>query len=253
MTRERRKPLAPNTISTYKANLERAFGPPPYVGSADLDDWTPASLKILHAATLRFAPDRLDDLPEETYEILRVVVPPTEDELVRIEMAAARLQPWDRAMALMPLGLGLRASETLNLKRAALERAVRGEELLCLRKGGREQLLPAEGVHALLVDLLALPGWKVSWQILSDASERAAYRALYRLVKGLGTEAGISGMRPHKLRHGFATRMERAGASLPQIQVMMDHADPKMTMRYVHPENRDIKKHLQTMKRGNPK
>ena len=44
--------------------------------------------------------------------------------------------------------------------------------------------------------------------------------------------------------------MERAGASLPHIQVMMDHASPTMTMRYVHPENKDIAKFLQTMKRG---
>ncbi len=245
---QRRKPLSPSTIALYKANLARAFGPPPYGEKAAIDGWTQASLKILHAAALRFAPERLEDLPEPTFEISRAIKPPTESELVRFEQAVESLSPAQRALVLMPLGLGLRASEAINLDRKYVARAVEDEEdLLVLRKGGREQLLPTDGVRPLLEDLLTAE-WDASWQILST-SERGAYQRLYRLTRDLGKKAGVKGMRPHKLRHGFATRMERAGASLPQIQQMMDHSDPKMTMRYVHPENKDIVKHLQKMKR----
>lgn len=250
MTRQRRKPLAPRSAAAYKALLERAFGPPPYTRDVeDLGQWTLATLKLLHAATLKYAPDRIDDVPQGEYEVARVIVPPTEDELTAIELAAEALPPAQRAMALLPLGLGLRASEVLNLSRKNVQRAAGGEELLALRKGGREQLLPADGVRNLLADLLTQK-WDVSWQILTDVGERAAYRALYRLIKRVGLQAKVKGMRPHKLRHGFATRLMRAGASLPQIQVLMDHADPAMTMRYVHPENKDVVKFLQKMKRG---
>lgn len=249
--RTRRKPLAPLTVKAYEANLVRAFGPKPYRGKADLSEWTHSSLKILRAAALRFAPERSDDIPDEEYEVARVIKPPTEIELAAVERAAEDLPAARRGLALLPLGLGLRAFETLSLQRENVKLAVAGEELLAIRKGGREQLLPAEGVRPLLKDLLTAE-WDVSWQILSSTSAEAAYQRLYRLIRDLGRSAGVKGMRPHKLRHGFATRMERAGASLPQIQRMMDHSSPEMTMRYVHPENKDIAKFLQTMK-GKPK
>lgn len=244
----RRKPLAPSTLATYRSNLERAFGPEPYTGKAKLQEWSPTSLRILRAAALRLAPHRVDDIPEGEYEVARLPKGPTEAELKAIETAAEALPPALRAMALLPLGLGLRAAEAINLQRTNVENAVEGESLLVLRKGGREQLLPADGVRPLLDDLLDDTKWQTSWQILSSTSERAAYRTLYRLVKTLGTSAGVKNMRPHKLRHGFASRMERAGASLPQIQKMMDHQSPLMTSRYVHPENQHIVKFLQKMK-----
>lgn len=252
MPRVRRKPLAPGTVALYKTNLERAFGPAPYKAGTNLSKWTPAGLKILHAAALRFAPDRVDDIPDQEYETVKVIKPPTERELVAVETAAEALPRAHRALALLPLGLGLRAAEVLGLKRDDVERAVQGEELLATRKGGIEQLLPSDGIRPLLEDLLSEP-WDISWQVLSMTSARAAYRTLHRLIRGVGLHAGVKGMRPHKLRHGFATRMERAGASLPQIQQMMNHASPEMTMRYVHPENKDIIKHLQTMKGSKPK
>ncbi len=242
----KRKPIGPGTEKTYRKVLLRAFGPPPYRKKAsDLGTWAQSSLKILNAAALKYAPERLNDLPDIEFAVERVIQPPTEAELAAFELQAATLEPALRSMLLMPLKLGLRSAELLNLQRVDVQRATEGAELLVLGKGGRERLLPSSRVQTTLKNLLAQPEWTVSWEILSPTSERAAYQTLYRMIQDLGARAKVKGLRPHKLRHGFATRMERSGADLSQIQKMMGHKNPEMTSRYVHPENRGIVQHLQ--------
>lgn len=191
----------------------------------------------LRAALGKYAPDRLADLPDEPWAPKRAIEPPTETELEEYEARADRFTPEMRAVLLLPLKFGLRSAELLGLTRRAVERALDGGDLLVMRKGGRERLLECSNVRPLLEDLVSTR-WDVAWQILSPTSERAAYRKLHRLVKSLGNAAG--GLRPHKLRHGFATRMVHEGASLPQVQLALDHSRPETTSRYVHPEKRDL-------------
>ncbi len=45
--------------------------------------------------------------------------------------------------------------------------------------------------------------------------------------------AGVS-IRAHDLRHGFASMLVSAGRSLYEVQQILGHSDPKVTMRYAH-------------------
>ncbi len=54
-------------------------------------------------------------------------------------------------------------------------------------------------------------------------------RAWYRIQK----LAGIK-IRVHDLRHGFASMLVSAGRSLYEVQMLLGHSDPKITMRYSH-------------------
>ncbi len=54
-------------------------------------------------------------------------------------------------------------------------------------------------------------------------------RAWYRLQK----LAGIK-IRVHDLRHGFASMLVSGGRSLYEVQQILGHSDPKVTMRYAH-------------------
>lgn len=54
-------------------------------------------------------------------------------------------------------------------------------------------------------------------------------RAWYRLQK----LAGIK-IRAHDLRHGFASMLVSGGRSLYEVQQILGHSDPKVTMRYAH-------------------
>ncbi len=53
----------------------------------------------------------------------------------------------------------------------------------------------------------------------------------YRIRK----EAGLNdNVRIHDLRHTFASMLVSAGRSLYQVQMILGHSDPKITMRYAH-------------------
>ncbi|MEM3947474.1 MAG: tyrosine-type recombinase/integrase, partial [Metallosphaera sp.] len=68
------------------------------------------------------------------------------------------------------------------------------------------------------------------------------YQALYKLVKRLGKKNGISWLRPHILRHTFATNAIKKGAPLPVVQRLLGHKDIKTTQIYTHLMTDDLKR-----------
>jgi site-specific recombinase XerD len=47
-------------------------------------------------------------------------------------------------------------------------------------------------------------------------------------------------IRIHDLRHGFASRLVCQGRSLYEVQQILGHSDPKVTMRYAHLSSRAL-------------
>lgn len=269
------RPLSPTTVELYDGVLTRAFGskeglefrsrpaiPPAVAG------WTESNKALLRAAVRRKCADSgmeekeleayLAGIPVE-WAASRVTVIPSEKEMEAFEGVARSYPPGRRVLALLPLALGLRAREAITLTRKAVERALDSGELLVMRKGGFEQLLPAVSALPLLSELVAVKGmkrnslfesallegkpWTESGKVISTGNHEAAYHALHRLVRGMGDKAKIDELHPHLLRHAFATRMARDGAPLPTIQWMLGHSDVKTTMRYVHPGMADAAKY----------
>jgi len=153
-----------------------------------------------------------------------------------------------RALAVLPLALGLRAAEVVSLRRRDVEAALDTGTLHFVRKGGKEGALPIEHVRGILRDLLDAPGpagkpWKIAGQILSQSSLHAQYHALWALVRRIGRQARLK-IRPHLLRHAFGTRMNRDGAPLLTIKEALGHASVATTQRYVHPEAADVERYM---------
>ncbi|EZQ06880.1 site-specific tyrosine recombinase/integron integrase [Candidatus Acidianus copahuensis] len=69
-----------------------------------------------------------------------------------------------------------------------------------------------------------------------------SYQALYRLIRRSGKRIGIEGLRPHMLRHTFATTAIRKGVPLPAVQRLMGHKDIKTTQIYTHLVTEDLER-----------
>jgi site-specific recombinase XerD len=83
-------------------------------------------------------------------------------------------------------------------------------------------------------------GERVWWHCLPTGVQKALRKA--------GQAAGVSGMvRPHDLRHAWATHAHDAGASVRDLQAILGHNSLETTMIYVHTEIERVRSPLQIL------
>jgi site-specific recombinase XerD len=74
------------------------------------------------------------------------------------------------------------------------------------------------------------------------ADKPITHKVLWEAVREAAQRAGITkAVRPHLLRHSFATHLVEGGADLPTVQALLGHADLKPTSIYLHLSERHIK------------
>jgi len=61
---------------------------------------------------------------------------------------------------------------------------------------------------------------------------RLTAQGITEVVLAAGADAGLPGLRPHRLRHTYGTRLRHGGADPAQIQALMGHASLDTTARY---------------------
>jgi site-specific recombinase XerD len=148
----------------------------------------------------------------------------------------------DKAIAGLMLLSGLRSAEVLALKVADVD-IPRGW-VLVTGKGDKERRVPVDAEVAGLIQtylLIERP----------DADGRATDR-LFVVAKGPNRgrpltleglravfryhreRSGVTGGRPHALRHSFGTALAEAGTDLAVIQALMGHDHADSSARYIH-------------------
>ena len=160
----------------------------------------------------------------------------TDQEVSRLYSAIK--DPLDKLILDLLLDTGLRSRELINLR---VEDIDFDNSIIVVReaKYGKERRVVV--TSKTLQELRA-------WIILRSLSSKdrvipLTYSGLYKRLKRLGRRAGIDPrkIRPHVLRHTFATRALRKGMNIISLQRLLGHSDIKTTQVYTHLTIEDIR------------
>ena len=146
----------------------------------------------------------------------------------------------DRAMIELMYSCGLRVSELCGLRVSDLQ--MDAGCVRCVGKGNKERLVPVgrralDAVRAYLRGSRPkLLGEGSSPFLFLNAKGRPVGRIAYwKTLRDHGRRAGIrKALKPHMLRHSFATHLLDRGADLRSVQMMLGHSDISTTQIYTH-------------------
>ncbi len=146
----------------------------------------------------------------------------------------------DRAMALAMVLGGLRSGEVRSLRLCDVDMGLR--QVRVLGKGSKERVVPidraffaecAAYLHSERPSGLATPECFVVLRgpTLGRPLSEAGLRRIFRTHRA---RSGATRVRPHRLRHTFATELATAGIDVLTLRELMGHASPETTAAYVH-------------------
>ena len=152
----------------------------------------------------------------------------------------------DRALLELFYASGLRVSELAGLTLQQLD--LDNGYLRVFGKGSKERVVPVGGkaVDALRVYLEAgRPSFVKpktgSPLFLSERGGALSRKTLWFIVQKYAEKAGIArGVKPHQLRHSFASHLLGGGADLRAIQEMLGHANLATTQIYTAVEEKRL-------------
>jgi integrase/recombinase XerD len=146
----------------------------------------------------------------------------------------------DRAILETLYATGMRVSEAVNLKAANVDLDI--GFLRCIGKGNKERVIPL-GKRAITaikryqeVSRPKLLKKKDSeFLFISRCGAKISRQSFWKIIKKYAKEAGIKKpIKPHILRHSFATHLLERGADLRSVQEMLGHANISTTQLYTH-------------------
>ena len=146
----------------------------------------------------------------------------------------------DRAILETLYATGMRVSEAVNLKLDNVNLDI--GFLRCIGKGNKERVIPigAKAINSLKRYLSLSPPQLLKkkeseFLFLSRFSKKISRQSLWKILKRYAKEARIKKpIRPHILRHSFATHLLERGADLRSVQEMLGHTNISTTQIYTH-------------------
>jgi integrase/recombinase XerD len=146
----------------------------------------------------------------------------------------------DKAILETLYATGMRVSEAVNLKVDNVNLDI--GFLRCIGKGNKERVIPLgkKAIDSLKRYLensrpQLLKKKESEFLFLNRFGKKISRQSLWKTVKKYAKAARIKKpMRPHILRHSFATHLLERGADLRSVQEMLGHANISTTQIYTH-------------------
>jgi len=168
----------------------------------------------------------------------------TQEEAIRLIDSASNL--FHRAMLMTLYSTGMRRAELCHLKVEDIDST---RMIIHIRHGKRNRDRDVPLSPKLLETLreywcwmkpktYLFPGTKNGWR----ADKPITPKVLWEACREAAQAAGITkNVRPHLLRHSFATHQVENGADLPTVQLLLGHSDLKATSIYLHLSERHLR------------
>lgn len=149
-----------------------------------------------------------------------------------MQRAADRRGPRDTAIIAMLLYTGARVEECGRLEDEDLAITARTGEVRLAGKGDQVRTVPIpkparERISAYRRVRGGGPG-----PLWIGQRGPLTISGITQVVLAVGDDAGIRGLRPHRLRHTYATRLRQGGADPAQVQAFLGHASLETAGRY---------------------
>ncbi len=267
--------LSPNTLDGYFSDLEQCCG---FLTSLQIEDWRQVkaehislwisslsgddyavsslarkltSIRMMSRFLVResIRNDDFCDLLSGPKMVRRIPETLSCDEVDRLLDAPDPKTPYgirDRAILELFYSSGLRVSElsALEMHQVDLEQGY----LRVVGKGSKERIVPIGGkaLTALETYLDSSRQFFVkpktgSELFLSERGSAISRKMIWVIIKRCAKAAGIKKpVKPHLLRHSFATHLLGGGADLRVIQEMLGHADISTTQIYTAVEDKRL-------------
>jgi integrase/recombinase XerC len=171
-------------------------------------------------------------------------------------LGRGRTHPWperDAALFAVFAGAGVRSGEAIAMRVGSVEAAERSPRLRVLGKGNKPRVIPVgpevvAAVDRYLETRVERAGSHSPTDPLFVRRLKGVYapfnlQAIDGLVAGWYRRAGVippPGSLAHALRHTYATLLVDAGASLPEVQRLLGHADLSTTQVYLKVAGRGL-------------
>lgn len=148
-----------------------------------------------------------------------------------VERAAARRGPRDSAIIAVLLYTGARAGECGRLDLEDIAVTARTGLVRLHGKGDEVRTVPLPAVARDRVSAW-LRQRSDGGPLWSGQRGRLTDSGITQVVLAVGDDTGLPGLRPHRLRHTYATRLRQGGADPAQVQALLGHASLDTTARY---------------------
>ena len=211
-----------------------------------------AAVKMFHRFLVRENlakedPTTLVDTPKLWMRIPSVLTQAEVESMILAASGKKIQQIRDQAILEIFYASGLRVSELSDLKITSINYDV--GFVRAVGKGSKERIIPlgmkareAIGKYLLRARPKLLKNQTNDTLFLSRLGKKISRQSLWAVIKFYACKANIKkNIKPHTLRHTFATHLLEHGADLRSVQEMLGHADISTTQIYTHVDKERLK------------